>query len=183
LRLPPPYHCAGLSLGGMIAPALAAQLGSDASSLTLFSSSARESGFWRLSGASICRMAARSVRYLSLDHRVNMPELVRPELLVSEPDLPGELDRIQQAEGFSAANGTRQLFAAMGWKIRSVLPELPGRRLVVVGSADKLVPPSNSHRLAELLDCPIQVLEGAGHDLGLDAPEEVARVLTEVTEG
>ncbi|NRA96586.1 MAG: alpha/beta hydrolase [Planctomycetes bacterium] len=180
LHLPPPYHCAGLSLGGMVAPELAVALGDRAASVTLFSASARESGFWRLSGRSMCRMAARVIRHLSLDHRVNMPELVRPELLAADPELPHRLDALQRSEGFSSRNGTRQLLAAMRWKIRPILDRLPKRRLVVVGSNDRLVPAYNSHRLARLLNCPIQVLEGYGHDLGHDAPEEVARVLIEV---
>ncbi|MAB88415.1 MAG: hypothetical protein CMJ90_03015 [Planctomycetes bacterium] len=181
LGLPPPYHCAGLSLGGMVAPELAAALGDRAASITLFSSSSRESGFWRLSGRSLCRMGGRALRHLSLDHRVNMPELVRPELLSADPQLPQRLDALQRAEGFSARNGTRQLFAAMRWKIGPIISQLPQHRLVVVGSDDKLVPPHNSHRLAQLLDCPIEVLDGRGHDLGQDAPDEVARVLMEVS--
>lgn len=181
LDLPPPYHCAGLSLGGMIAPALAAELGDRAASVVLFSSSSRESGFWRLSGWSLLRMAGRLITTLSFDHRVNMPELVRPAVLETDPGLAARLDALQAEEGFCARNGTRQLFAAVRWKIGGVLDRLPARRLVVVGSEDRLVPSSNSHRLAKLLECAIHVLEGHGHDLSADAPKEVADILIDWT--
>lgn len=181
LGLPPPFHCAGLSMGGMVVPALAAELGDRAASVTLLSSSARESGFWRLSTKSVLRMIGRAIRYLSLDHRVNIAELVRPELIAADPDLPSRLDDLQEREGFSRANGTRQLFACARWRIGGVLDKLPDRRYVAVGSADRFVPASNSHRLAQILGCAVEVLEGRGHDLSIDAPDEVARILLEVS--
>jgi pimeloyl-ACP methyl ester carboxylesterase len=180
LHLPPPYHVAGLSLGGMIAPALAALLGDRCASVTLFSSSSKETGFWRLSPASILRQVARVLRNLSIDHRANIAELVRPELLAAHPELPLIVGEIQRREGFRPINGVRQLWPAARWRIRPVLGKLPAHRVVAVGSKDRLVSPIHSARLAALLGVPLQVLEGHGHDLGLDAPQEVARILMEL---
>jgi pimeloyl-ACP methyl ester carboxylesterase len=173
-----PLHLAGLSLGGMIAPAAAARLGPGrCASLTVLSSSSRETGFWRLDPRALLRVAARALWTVSLDHRVNLPELVRPEILAAHPELPDELRRLQLAEGFRLSAGLRQLVAAARFRLRRHIQWLPTRRLVVVGSQDRLVPPRHSERLAELLRAPLWVLEGAGHDLGIDAPDEVARAL------
>jgi pimeloyl-ACP methyl ester carboxylesterase len=170
-------HVAGLSLGGMIAPALSSRLGSRAASVTLLSSSARESGFWRLSPKAMIRMGGRMLRTFGMDHRVNMPELVSAQLLNEQPDLWRQLDLIQHQEGFSAAAGTRQLLAAARFRIGPHLDKLPIRRFVAVGSHDRLVPPQNSGRLAKLLGCELETLLGCHHDLSLDAPSEVARLL------
>lgn len=183
LGLPPPYHLAGLSLGGMIAPTVADLLGERCASVTLLAASSRESGFWRLSLGSLMRMAGRSLATRSFDHRVNMPELVRATILEARPGLAKELDELQEREGFSAWNGFKQLLVAARWSIASHVPGLPARRLVVVGSDDRLVPPSNSHRLAKIIDAQLEVLDGRGHDMSVDSPDEVARILIEVARG
>jgi pimeloyl-ACP methyl ester carboxylesterase len=130
---------------------------------------------------SMLRMAGRSVRTLSIDHRVNMPELVSPRLLEQHPDLWRRLDAVQDAEGFSAKAGTRQLLAAARFRMKPHLKSLPARRLVAVGKEDRLVPPANSRKLAQLLSVPLEVLAGRHHDLSLDAPETVAELLFRVT--
>lgn len=176
-------HVAGLSLGGMIAPALAARLGKRCASLTIFSASSRETGFWRLDPFSLLRMAGRVILTMGIDHRVNMPELVRPARLAAEPDLHLLVDRIQKAEGFSARNGLRQFGAAFIFRMGPHVAKLPERRLVVVGTDDLLVPPSNSERLARLLGAPIlRIAEGA-HDLGIDDPRAVAGILEAMATG
>lgn len=183
LPIDPPFHVAGLSLGGMIAPVLASRLGGDCASLTVIGSSSRESGFWRLAGGSLLRMARRFLGCFRFDHRVNMPELVRPATLQRHPDLIDAINRMQQAEGFSGRNGFRQLLAANRFRLAPFLDVLPRRRLVVVGTGDRLVPPRNSHRLAKLLDAPLLELEDVGHDIGFDAPETCAALLLRMARG
>jgi pimeloyl-ACP methyl ester carboxylesterase len=179
----PAIHLAGLSLGGMIAPVLASRLGARCASLTLFSTSSRETGFWRLDPFSLLRMAGRVIRTLSIDHRVNMPELVRPSVLANEPGLSRILDKLQKAEGFSARAGFQQLVAAARFKIGPYVTGLPARKLVAVGTDDLLVPPSHSRRLAHRIAAPLLEIPGAAHDLGLDAPSEVARILLAMAHG
>lgn len=177
LAIREPVHVAGLSLGGMIAAALCARLGDRAASLLMLSSSSRETGFWRLSPSALLRMAGRAVRYLAFDHRVNMPELARPEVIAEHRSLSASLDALQSAEGFSARTGMLQLLAAARFRIEPHLQGLPSNRLVAVGETDRLVSPEHSRRLARLLDCPLEVLPGRRHDLGLDAPAAVAGLL------
>ena len=177
LGLPEPYHVAGLSLGGMIAPAVASHGVGRFASLLMLSASTRETGFWRLSPSCLMRMAGRMIKTFSMDHRVNMPELTRPEVLREHKTISQDLDRLQEEEGFSAKAGTAQLFAAMRWKIKPHIERLPANRLVAVGEQDRLVPKSHSAKLARITESSLEILPDRGHDLSLDAPEEVARLL------
>ena len=48
---------------------------------------------------------------------------------------------------------------------------------MVVGTADRLVPPAHSRRLAEMLNAPLFEIPGRGHDLALDGGAPLARIL------
>ena len=50
--------------------------------------------------------------------------------------------------------------------------------LVIGGELDRLLPPALSRRIADALpDAELHVLEGAGHQLMLERPDEVAALL------
>ncbi len=173
-----PVHLAGLSLGGMIAPALAALLGRDrVASLSIFASSSLETGLWRLSPRSVARTLGRVLRTLSFDHHVQIGEIVRPEVIQTYPELSTHLDRLQRAEGFRFSHGTRQLIAASHFRLRPLRDQLPARTWAIVGEADRLVSPRHSERLAALLGCPLCIAPAAAHDFGLSAPRTMAACL------
>ncbi len=49
---------------------------------------------------------------------------------------------------------------------------------VVVGSRDRLTPPAQSRRLADVIPgATLHVIDGAGHMLSLEAPDELVRQL------
>jgi pimeloyl-ACP methyl ester carboxylesterase len=51
------------------------------------------------------------------------------------------------------------------------------RCLVITGSSDILVHPSNSYHLSEQLGCPLYVLDGVGHMLHVEQPDAFAQLL------
>lgn len=170
-------HIAGLSLGSMIAAALAAERGPRALSLTLCAGSSRESGHFRLAPASILRMTGRTLVGRG-GLRARLPELVQHRMLVEEPDLSRRLLELRRAEGgFARGVLWRQLLAAARFELSPLLPHLPRQRAVVVGTADRLVPASNSRRMAALLGCPCRELAGHGHYLALDGAAPLAEIL------
>ena len=175
--VPPPWAIVGLSLGGMIALALAAELGSDCSALAVLSSSARETGFWRLSPAALLRTTGRLLRHPGKSRAVVLPELYRPSVIAENPGLTAALDTLLAAEGFSVWASVRQVVAAARFRMQPYEDRLPARRLVAVGSADRFVPPRHSLRIAARLGVEPIVLEGRGHDLPVDDPDATAALL------
>ncbi|MGD9525837.1 alpha/beta fold hydrolase [Pseudonocardia sp.] len=64
--------------------------------------------------------------------------------------------------------------------VAAALPRLPA--LVAVGSHDPTCPPAMAAELAELLGTPVTVLDGIGHLPMLEAPAEVAELITALHE-
>ena len=54
---------------------------------------------------------------------------------------------------------------------------------MVVGTGDRMVPPWNSRNLARLIEAPLLELPGGGHDLGYDAPADMAEILCRMARG
>ncbi len=172
-------HIAGLSLGSMIAAALAAKLGPRSLSLTLCAGSCKESGRLRLAPFSILRMTGRAL--IGRGGLVGrLPELVQARMLAEDPGLAERLLALRRSEGgFAKGVLWRQLLAAARFELVPLVPRLPHQRVVVVGTADRLVPASNSGRMAMLLGCSCRELAGHGHYLALDGAAELAQVLVE----
>lgn len=177
LSIKGPVHIAGLSLGSMIAAEVAAQLGDRALSVTLCAGSCQESGGFRLAPLSVLRMLGRALIGRG-GLRGRLPELVQPRMLREEPELALQLLELRRLEGgFAKGALWRQLLAASRFRLQPLLPALPAARAVVVGTGDRLVPRSNSRRMAALLCCPCHELEGRGHYLALDGASELASIL------
>jgi pimeloyl-ACP methyl ester carboxylesterase len=63
------------------------------------------------------------------------------------------------------------------------LPHLRAQTLVLVGDADTLVPPQNSHILAERIPSSrLRILKGVGHDLTTEAPSKCALYILDFLE-
>jgi pimeloyl-ACP methyl ester carboxylesterase len=80
----------------------------------------------------------------------------------------GQWTALAQAHPVSAPNALRQLWAAARYRAPRQRPPVP--LLLLASSADRLVHPSCSARLADRWQVPLHVHPWAGHDLPLDDP-------------
>lgn len=171
-----PVHLVALSLGGMVALALAERAPERVASLVFINSSvAGLSPFWRrlrpchyprLLSLPWRSMAARESEILALTSNVaGARDRARPDWL-----------RIQEERPVSVANIIRQLWAAARFRPPRRAPQLPG--LVLTSRADRLVDWRCSRALSAYGDWPIRCHESAGHDLALDAPDWLSRELS-----
>ena len=77
-----------------------------------------------------------------------------------------------------------QLLAALGWCGLRSLPQVRARTLVIHGSRDRVVPLTNARLMANLVPgAQLLVIDGAGHLILTDAPEQVADGITEFLAG
>jgi pimeloyl-ACP methyl ester carboxylesterase len=87
-------------------------------------------------------------------------------------------EEIERAEGLGVRTVPRQLISAMRFLPAQSLKELRVPTQVVCGGDDRFVPNQNSRRVASLIPGARFVeIAGGGHELMLDAPDELARVL------
>jgi len=94
--------------------------------------------------------------------------------------------RAAQARGRPRGSSGRaaQLLVPLGWCGLRELRRVQARTLVLHGSRDRVVPLTNARLLASLVPCAqLIVVEGAGHLILSDAPEQVAEAISEFLVG
>lgn len=167
----------GISLGGMVAMAWAADHPHDFARVVLANTSARDiSAPWR-------RMRPRAL--LRVARAVATPDPLRREARVLAATTQLRADVAQVAAEWAAiaterpmvrANVLRQLMAAA----RFTAPEAIVPPVLVLGSgADRLTAPSCPAALAQRFGAPLVVHPDAGHDITTDAPGWVARAIAD----
>jgi pimeloyl-ACP methyl ester carboxylesterase len=161
-------HVVGISLGGMIAQTLAIEHPSRVATLTSIMSTTGDPDVGMPAPEAISALLdpPPETREQAQDRRVHHATIWGSPGLWDEAalrDLTGELwDRHHDPHGSG-----RQLAAILASGSRAEgLRQLDIPTLVMHGTADKLVDPSGSHRLAELVPgAELVIVEGMGHDL------------------
>ena len=151
-------HVVGNSLGGLVAQALACWHPERVLSLVLLSTS------------------------LGTPSIPSSPVLLMDGLrrLVRTRDRGG---RPVEERRLSVRHGA-QLLAALGWCGLRSLPQVRARTLVIHGSRDRVVPLTNARLMANLVPgAQLLVIDGAGHLILTDAPEQVADGIIEFLAG
>lgn len=178
--LPHPRVMVAMSLGGMVATALALQYPSDLDGLVLLNSSLAglspfhrrlQPGAWpAVFGTLACRTPqTREARILGLVSN-------RPEKRAQA--LP-HWGAIAREAPVSLANSARQLAAAARFRLPTDMPGLAMPVTVLSSLGDRLAHPSCSAAMGRALKARAAEHPDAGHDLPLDAPEWVAGQLRE----
>ncbi|KAJ3412765.1 hypothetical protein HDV05_000286 [Chytridiales sp. JEL 0842] len=188
-------HVVGVSMGGMIATELTLLAPDIVASLTLTSTNAGRV-LAPFKGATMMpRIMAMTDKKLRLEATLKI--LFTDEWLNSESKtVPGRTNHDVAAEGMIARfektkrieplPAVLQLGAVMTHYVSAdrlkkiVKARIPV--LVVTGTVDNLVSPSNSYYLAKILNAKFKVFEGCGHVVGEEVPEEYNTLLKEFIE-
>lgn len=175
-RLPARFAVSGLSLGGIVAMALARQAPGRVSGLALLSTNPRAPTAEQLRSWGRTRVALRS----GTSAREVQAELL--PVLLSERTCSGPVatEVLAMADEVGAKRLDDQL-AMQATRIdeRPALPRVRVPTLVVAGAADALVPPDWHEEVQHLVPgARGAVLEGVGHLSPLEAPAAVAQILT-----
>lgn len=171
-----PWGVCGISLGAMVALALAAIQPISVSHLVVINGSSRLSSPFE-------RLAPHALRTLIQAARV-ADGVARERLIHSlvtngdEAQLTTWATRaaqLREGEAVRVAPVIRQLLAALSFEARPVSQPT----LVLYGGADRMVAPSCSQRLAHHLGASFAVHPTAGHDLPLEQPAWVVAQIAE----
>jgi pimeloyl-ACP methyl ester carboxylesterase len=170
----------GLSLGGMIAQKLALQFPERVSRLVLGCTRAGGRTGRATSSATLLRLTAALAlpEPLALAHTASV--ILAPKFLESHPDVVSEWQRIAREQPTRRRGYLGQIGAALRHDSSRDLARLRVPTLVVSGDADRMIDVENSRHLARAIPgARLEILSGAGHDLPLERPEELAELLTE----
>lgn len=178
LGMAPPYALLGLSMGGMVAAAWAADWPEEVCAAVLLNSSLRPFSpfWWRLRPA--CWRTL--VRLAFGPHDEHLREAAILHLTSRHPAPAGLLDdwaAWRRERPVSTLNALRQLRAAAHFRASANAPAVP--LLLLASRGDALVDARCSQALAAAWACPLVMHPQAGHDLTLDDPVWVARQVHE----
>ena len=172
-------HVLGLSLGGMVASWLAIDAPAKVDRLVLAGTLAR--------GLSVKKGAV--LRGLPLARYLVLPPAEAEARLITailsrafreqHPEAVAEIRRIARQQPASKRGLVAMLRAAARHDVRKRLPEIAAPTLVIAGQHDPLLTMASQRKLlANIPRARFEVIEGAGHDLSIEAPEQTAeRVL------
>jgi pimeloyl-ACP methyl ester carboxylesterase len=178
-------HILGVSLGGMVALGCGIAHPARCRSLTPINSSigSKRTPKPRLSRAA-CSQIVRSL--LSRPDRQEFNRLIT-DLVVSvdcteekRREIAARLTEISRRQGLpNGGNALKQLLAASRFYPENELQRLTVPTLIIQGSHDKFVPPINSNVLAAAIpQAQLETIEGGGHELMFDKPEELIACFT-----
>ena len=170
----------GLSLGGMVAQKFALLCPERVSKLVLGCTRAGGGSGRATSRATMLRLAAALAfpEPRALAHTASV--ILSPEFLAKNPGVVGEWQQIAREQPTRRRGYLGQIAAAVRHDASRELGRLRVPTLVISGDADRMIDVENSRHLArEIPGARLEVLPGAGHDLPLERPRELAALLTE----
>jgi len=106
--------------------------------------------------------------------------ILAPEFLANNPGVVVEWQRIAREQPTRRRGYLGQIGAALRHDASRDLAQLRVPTLVVSGDADRMIDVENSRHLARVIPgARLEILPGAGHDLPIERPRELAALLTE----
>lgn len=176
-------HMFGLSMGGMVALAVAMHHPQRVKTLTLAASSIGGIGLPRLTLRGIgvvFKTAIRRQRSMAALASV----LWGPNLTEKKYEKYfRDWDELEKKQLVSPSAGLKQLAASTKFKPLKQLALLKVPTLIMTGDCDRFVPAWNSHTLHRLIPkSQLSIIPGGGHELTTDSREQVIGVLTDFVE-
>ncbi len=169
----------GLSLGGMIAQKVALFRPERVSHLILGCTRAGGRTGRATSRETLLRLASAMLlpEARALAHTASV--VLSQEFLAKNPDVVDEWQRIAREQPTRRRGYLGQMGAALRHDASRELARLRVPTLVVSGDADRLIDVENSRHLARTIPgARLEILPGAGHDIPIERPRELAALLT-----
>ncbi len=169
-------HMAGVSLGGMVTLAMGVAHPDRCRSLVVVNTSVAGQRVPRISLRALLAIGT-AVRYKDERfHRRLVDVLVGKECANQHrDDIARRYLEIAEADGLYPCTVAKQLVASARFDVRRQLRGMRVPTLVVYGTCDRFVPNLNSRKLVKLLPRGrLWPIEGGGHELSLDKPDELA---------
>ena len=174
-------HVFGLSLGGMIGMAMAADFPERCLSLCVANSSTADSGVLRVQPATIADLLGKSLTQNSRRELVTALTTTKLSRQVG-CKMAEQWEKIEEDEGLPTKVISQQLLAASRFRIKNRIDVNLVPTLILYGNQDRFVPNSNSIALNKLIvGSKLQVIRGAGHEISLAREEQLARILLRFT--
>ena len=172
-------HLMGVSMGGMIAQEFALRHQRMLNRLVLCCT-ACGGIHTRLPKAEVLKIVAVRSNDIVEQTRRSMKVLYPPDFLSAHPEKFDQVIEAVSKAPITPANAKRQIMAIARHSTYRRLPGILRPTLIMTGSEDVLVPPSNSGLLAQRIpDSRLKVFEGAGHGFVGQYPLEVAEAVSE----
>jgi pimeloyl-ACP methyl ester carboxylesterase len=170
-------HVIGASLGGFAAQVVASEWADRVDRLVLACTSPGGPGAFPLPEGTLLLMAEAP----TLAPEVALRRFVENALAPGAPEsLVDEIFVYRQAHPPDPAGWAAQAGAGAAWNANGRDERIVAPTLVVTGSADQVVDPRNSDLLAARIPgARLEVVEGAGHVLFWERPEEFAALVEE----
>ena len=175
-----PAHILGVSLGGMVAIALALRHPEICRSLITVNTSIAGQRSMRMSINAVKALGGGLVVKGSMEKRLvdvlvgrDFPEERKPELEAAYNEIGAEY-------GLPLATVIRQLLSAARFHPKKDLGDLQVPALVIYGTHDRFTPNINSKKLLRYLPkAKVVAIDGGGHELSVDKPKELMAALLE----
>lgn len=173
-------HVLGLSMGGMVAQALALRHPERVRTLTLVGTSP--------SGPRGARTPDSTVQALTAAYMSGSTEKIlragfEHNVSPGWAEDPGHYEEFLAMQGFARSPVEMlgpQLEAIRGHDVLDRLEQIGAPVLIVHGSADRILPVENARLIAQRLpDARLEILEDVGHVVGWERPDELAALVRE----
>jgi pimeloyl-ACP methyl ester carboxylesterase len=169
----------GLSLGGMVALAVAMRAPERVTKLVVANASTGDYIGMRISAKAMLRLV-REGRQRGLQS--TLLEVLTSRKIVKDrgPQLLNQWNEILAEEGFPAVSVVKQLLAAARFRVRGKLDGQQVPTLILYGTQDQFVPRRNSRKLHELIPhSKLKAIRGVGHEISIGREDELVRILRE----
>lgn len=173
-----PVDVLGFSLGGVIAQQLAWSRPRHVRRLALMSTNT----IWG-SAPSTPRafgMLFSLRRFTDADHYAEIAPRLLGGRMRTDPELVGEIARARTSERLDVRGYAWQMLSCMTWSTLPFLPLIRQPTVVINGDDDPLARPFNARMIARLIPhARLRIVQGGGHHLVLERPDEVCAILRE----
>lgn len=171
-------HIFGLSLGGMVAMALASKFPNYCKGLIIANASTADSSSSRIALPAVRELARAALTGKSLQK--TLMHLVTTERV--EGRIGNEiLDRWHEIiadEGMPVTTVLKQLLAASRFRIKGRIDAYAIPTLILYGNQDKFVPCANSKKLSRLIEgSELKSIRGVGHEITIGQEELLTKII------